>query len=89
MRKTKLTPYESAKGKGVEQNYDFQDDIAKVQACAFNDVAKMLDRFIEPGKRFEISKAAVNKLFSKPVTGYHNVELMLFSHSIVNPFFYI
>ena len=86
IRKTKLTPFaESSKSKGGhKQNYDFQDGTGKIQACAFNDAARLMDRIIDVGMRFEISKAKVQTPFGGRVpAGFVNVELVLYSHSNV------
>ena len=91
IRKTKLTPFaESSKSKGGhKQNYDFQDGTGSIQACAFNDAARLMDRIIDVGMRFEISKAKVQTPFGGRVpAGFVNVELVLYSHSNVIFFFY-
>jgi len=84
VRKTKITLYDNGKTKGSKQNYDFQDASGKIQSCAFNDLAKHFDRLIDVGKRYEISKAAVNKPYNgRTVTGYHNAELLMYKHTTV------
>lgn len=85
-RKSKITPYQSGKGKsGSMMSFDFQDGSGKkIKGVVFNDAIEMLDQKVSVDKNYAISKATVQNKFGRPVAGYHNCELLFYKHSQVN-----
>ncbi|KAK4024488.1 hypothetical protein OUZ56_009911 [Daphnia magna] len=65
--KSKITSYESGKGKpGTMMSYDFEDGSGKqIKVVVFNDAIRMLDQEVVVGKNYAISKELVQKRFCR------------------------